>query len=46
MPTAKDGIGVSSGQKLGSIPPPVPTCPPPYDAELNDNGNGVQVGDA
>ena len=38
MPSAKDGIGVPSGQKISSIPPPVPTCPPPFDAELGDNG--------
>ena len=34
MPSAKDGIGVSSGPKIESVPPPVPTCPPP---ELDDN---------
>jgi hypothetical protein len=43
MPSAKDGIGVPPGQKISSIPPPVPTCPPPYDADLSDNGNGLQV---
>ena len=43
MPSAKDGIGVSSGQTFGSAPPPVPTCPPPDDADLNANGNGFQV---
>ena len=36
MPSAKDGIG-SSGPKIESVPPPVPTCPPPLDSELNDN---------
>ena len=44
MPSAKDGIGVQSGQKNVSIPPPpVPTCPPPFDPDFVDNGNGLQV---
>ena len=34
MPSAKDGNITLSGQ-----PPPVPTCPPPYDAD----DNGYQV---
>ena len=37
MPSAKDGIGISSGPKIESVPPPVPTCPPPLDSKLNDN---------
>ena len=44
MPSAKDGIGVQSGQNNVSIPPPpVPTCPPPFDPDFVDNGNGLQV---
>ena len=44
MPSAKDGIGVQSGPNNVSIPPPpVPTCPPPFDPDFDDNGNGLQV---
>ena len=44
MPSSKDGIGDSVGQNFGSVPPPVPTCPPPFDSDVSDTGNGVREG--
>ena len=44
MPSAKGGIGVPGGGTFGSVPPPVPTCPPPSDAEITDTGNGIREG--